>query len=182
MGFATESQVTAALARQWCCPVLLSGTAGTGVSHVPAIPLLLLESFQMVPVELVEATGTLLIAFSEGIDYTILYAIEQMLGYRTEACLMYPSTLQKRLQAQAPHRGSSDIIFERTDDPAECARIIGNYCAKLGAAEVRVARCGEHLWIRLERRRQPAVNLVLRAPSDAVADLRDFPSEVHPSV
>jgi len=62
------------------------------------------ESFQMMPVELVEATGTLLMAFSEGIDYTVLYAIEQMLGYHTEPCLVCPSTLKKSLQALARHR------------------------------------------------------------------------------
>jgi hypothetical protein len=167
LGFASESQVTAALARQWRCPVLLSGANLMDAGRLPAIPALLLESFQMMPVELVEATGTLLVAFSERIDYTVLYAIEQMLGYRTEACLTCPSTLQKKLQALAPQRGSSDIIFERMDDPRECARIIGNYSAKLGAVEVLVARCGEHLWIRLERLRQEAVNLVLSGPAQA---------------
>jgi hypothetical protein len=162
LGFASEQQVTAALARQWSCPVLRNGPAAIVASRFPAIPVLLLESFQMIPVELVEATGTLLMAFSEGIDYTVLYAIEQMLGYRTEACLVCPSTLRKSLQALARHRGPSDVVFERLEDADECAHIIGNYATKVEAEEVRFARCGEHLWIRLERVRQEAVTLVLR--------------------
>jgi hypothetical protein len=164
MGFATEHQVTAALARQWSCPVLRTGLAAIGARRFPPIPVLLLECFQMMPVELVESTGTLLVAFSEGIDYTVLYAIEQMLGYRTEPCLVCPSTLQRSLQALMRHRGSSDAVFDRVEDAGECAHIIGNYSAKVGAQEVRLARCGEHLWIRLERLRQEAVNLVLRVP------------------
>jgi hypothetical protein len=162
LGFATEDQVTAALARQWCCPVLRTDSAAIGDDCFPAIPVLLLEHFQMMPVALVESTGTLLVAFSEGIDYTVLYAIEQMLGYRTEPCLVCPSTLQKSLQALVRHRSSGDVVFDRVTDAGECAHIIGNYSAKVGAEEVRLAGCGEHLWIRLECRRQEAVNLVLR--------------------
>jgi hypothetical protein len=164
LGFATEPQVTAALACQWSCPVLRTDPGVLGASRFPPIPLLLLESFQMMPVELVEATGTLLVAFSEGINYTVLYAIEQMLGYRTEACLVCPRILQKSLQAQARRRGSSDVVFDRVEDIGECAHIIGNYSARVKAEEVRLARCGEHLWIRLERLRHDAVNLLLRVP------------------
>jgi hypothetical protein len=167
LGFATEQQVTAALACQWSCPVLRSGPGVLGGGRFSSIPVLLMESFQMMPVELVEATGTLLIAFSEGVDYTLLYAIEQMLGYRTEACLVSPSTLQKSLQTQARRQGSTDVVFDRVEDVSECAHIIGNYSAKIRAEEVRLARCGEHLWIRLERLRHEAVNLVLRVPAVA---------------
>ena len=165
LGFATEQQVTAALACQWCCPVLRSGPGVLGGGRFSSIPVLLMESFRMMPVELVEATGTLLIAFSEGVDYTLLYAIEQMLGYRTEACLVSPSTLQKSLQTRARRLGSTDVVFDRVEDVSECAHIIGNYSAKISAEEVRLARCGEHLWIRLERLRHEAVNLVLRVPA-----------------
>ncbi|MGD0570056.1 MAG: hypothetical protein ABSA78_16765 [Candidatus Sulfotelmatobacter sp.] len=166
LGFASEQQVTAALARQWSCPVLRAGAEQIGAGRVPAIPVLLLESFQMIPVELVEATGTLLMAFSDGIDYTVLYSIERMLGCRTDACLVCPSTLQQSLQTLARRRGSSDIVFDRVQNAGECIRIIGNYSANVRAQEVRLARCGEHLWVRLERLRQETVNLVLRLPAN----------------
>jgi len=174
LGFSTEVEVTAALARQWSCPVLRESAGATDPSRFsslfPAvfssafsgIPVPLLESFQMMPVELVEATGTLLMAFSEGIDYTVLYAIEQMLGYRTEACLVCPSTLRKSLEALGRERGTSVAIFEGMEDAGECAHIVGSYSARVKAEEIRVARCGDHLWIRLERLRQEAVTLVLR--------------------
>jgi hypothetical protein len=175
LGFVSEPQVTAALARQWSCPVLRAGPGELGAGRVPPIPALLLESFQMIPVELVEATGTLLVAFSEGIDYTMLYAVEQMLGYRTQVCLVCPSALQQGLQALAQRRQAGDIIFDRMGDTGECARIIGNYAAKMGSEEIRMARCGEHIWVRLEGRRREGVNLVVRAPADTTTALRLYP-------
>jgi hypothetical protein len=162
MGYSTEQEVTAALARQWCRPLLRFSPSALSVSRSPEIPFPLLEFFRMIPVALVEATGTLLMAFSEGIDYTALYAIEQLLGYRTEACLICPSVLQKILEELAQRRDASDVVFEHAADVAECARIAGNYSAKLGAEELRFAHCGEHLWIRLARRRKATVNLLLR--------------------
>lgn len=162
LGFATEREITAALARQWSCPLLRSNAAGLSADRSPQIPMPLLEFFRMIPVALVEATGKLLMAFSEGIDYTALYAIEQMLGYRTEACLVCPSVLQKSLEDLSRRRGAGDVVIEHVEDTGECARIVGNYSAKVGAEEVRFARCGEHLWIRLTRRRRETLNLVLR--------------------
>lgn len=164
LGYVSEQELTAALARQWSCPLLRSREPAIASGRTNSIPALLLESFQMIPVEMVEATRTLLIAFSEGLDYGVLYAIEQMLGYRTEACLVCPSTLQKSLRALVRQRESSDIVFDRTEDIGECARIIVNYSSKVGAEQIKLARCGDYLWIRLERPREHAVNLVLRSP------------------
>lgn len=162
LGFVTEQQVTAALARQWSCPMLRTAPKAMEASRFPAIPNLLLESFQMIPVELVEASGTLLMAFSEGIDYTVLYAIEQMLGYRTEACFVSPSILQTSLQKLARRPGPGDVIFDRIKDAGECAGIIGSYSTAVRAEVVRLAQCGEHIWVRLERAQEKTVTLVMR--------------------
>ncbi|MFZ0814071.1 MAG: hypothetical protein WAM78_01060, partial [Candidatus Sulfotelmatobacter sp.] len=152
------------------CPVLRSGPGELGaIRHLP-IPALLLESFQMIPVELVEATGTLLMAFSEGIDYTVLYAVEQMLDCHTEACLVCPSALQRGLQALAQRRGTGDVVFDRTESAGECARIIGNYATRIEAEEIRLAACGEHIWVRLQKRRSETVNLVVRTRRDVAPD------------
>jgi hypothetical protein len=167
LGFVTEHQVTAALARQWSCPMLRSAPKAMAPNRFPAIPNLLLESFQMIPVEFVEASGRLLMAFSEGIDYTVLYAIERMLGYRTEACLLRPSILQKSLENLGCRTGSGDVIFDRIKDAGECAEIIGNYCTMVRAEEVRVAQCGEHFWVRLERAQKETVTLLMRGWNQA---------------
>jgi hypothetical protein len=183
LGFVTEPQVTAGLARQWSCPVLRTLPDELGANCVLPIPALLLESFQMIPVELVKATGTLLMAFSEGIDYTVLYAIEQMLGCHTEACLVCPSSLQRGLQALGQRRGTGDVVFDHTEDAGECARIIGNYAARVGAEEIRLARCGEHIWARLHGLRCETVNLVVRTRRDeASAVSAHAPTTVAPAI
>jgi len=165
LGFATEEQVTAALARQWSCPVLRTGLMTAASRRFPAIPAKLLENFRMMPAELVEATGTLLMAFSEDINYPVLYAIEQMLGYHTEPCLVRPSTMEKSLQALGRQPRSKDVFFDGLQTTDECARIIANYAVKLRAEEVRVAGCGDHSWVRLERAQQNSVTLLLRISS-----------------
>jgi hypothetical protein len=167
-GFATELDITAALARQWGCPLLRSEAANLLVDHCPAIPLPLLESFQMIPVEPVEAKHSLLVAFSGGIDHTALYAIERMLGYRTESCLVTASTLRQGLLALAGIRVSDDVVFDRVED-SECAQIIGSYAARLAAREIRLARCGKHLWARFEREQGHPLNIVMTAPENSRA-------------
>jgi hypothetical protein len=160
LGFATELDITAALARQWGCPLLRGCAADLLADHCPAIPLPLLESFQMLPVEFGESNRRLLVAFSGGVDHTALYAIERMLGYHTEPCLVTASRLRQGLQTLAGIRVSDDVVFDGVED-SECAHIIGSYAAKLAARDIRLARCGKHFWVRLERAEGRALNIVL---------------------
>ena len=50
----------------------------------------------MIPVDYVDSPATLHIAFGEGIDYGVLYAIEQMVGCHTESCMAVPSFVRHR--------------------------------------------------------------------------------------
>jgi len=177
LGFVNEQQVTAALARQWSCPVLRSNSWNLA-PHVPQIPLTLLESFVMIPVDHVETTSTLHIAFGEGIDYSVLYAIEQMMGCHTEACMAVPSFVRKNLQSISRHRGESEVVFDRVADAGEFSRIIQSYCVRLASPEIRLAGCGPFLWVRLLRSSRPPLDLLLRSPqADSVGG---FPPAVLP--
>jgi len=161
LGFVTEQQVTAAVARQWSCPVLRTPPEALSLRRGPAIPLTLLRHFLMFPVDYVQATSTLHLAFGEGIDYRVLYAIEQMIGCRTEPCMALPSLLRQKLQAVAGHRGEREMVFDRASDPAEFIPIIRSYCVRVCASEVRVVSCGSHLWARLLRAGTHLVDLLL---------------------
>jgi len=165
LGFVSEQQVTAALARQWSCPVLRARSLNPVVLRAPRIPVTLLESFAMIPVDYVESSATLHVAFGEGIDYTVLYAIEQMLGCHTESCMAVPSFVRENLQTFSRRREDSEVIFDRVSDEAECSRIIRSYCARLSASEIRMAACGPHVWVRLLRRSGPPLDLLLRTPT-----------------
>jgi Type II secretion system (T2SS), protein E, N-terminal domain len=176
LGVVGQEQVTGALARQWSCPVLRIRSSGIVAHNFTSIPLALLEASQMVPAEFVEATGSLLMAFSNAVDYTALYAIDQMLGCRTEACFVCPGVLQEELQAILQVRRPTEVVFDRIEDAGECARIISSYSGKMGAEAVRLIRVGKHVWIRLERPLRETVNLILPSPpkilSQASAHMR----------
>ena len=209
LGFASEQQVTNALARQWSCPVLRadswrgkaflhstflnhaasnhaslspgsaqrgsitprsstfgsskSGPSTAGSGRPPQIPLTLLQSFFMIPVNYIEATETLHVAFGEGVDYGVLCAIEQMLGCHTEFCLAVPSLVRQHLDALAGPRVESEVAFDRVADSSELSRIIRSYSLRVSAAEIRLAACGPHVWVRLLRPSHPPLDLLLRS-------------------
>jgi len=221
LGFASEQQVTSALARQWSCPVwrvnatppggswqvrasLHPGLSKPGVSkpgpskpgfskpglsepglsqpgpakpgfskpsasRIPQIPRTLLESFVMIPVDYVEATATLHVAFGEGIDYSILYAMEQMVGCRTESCLAVPSFVHREIRALSLRRAESEVVFERVADGSEFSRIVRSYSIRLAASEIRLAVCGPYLWVRLFGPTRPPFDLLLGSSQDASA-------------
>jgi hypothetical protein len=165
LGFTGEQQITAALARQWSCPVVLrSHPAVAATRFLPQIPIALLESFTMVPIDFVEAQATLHVAFGEGIDYSVLYAIEQMTGCHTEPCMAVPSFVRNGLQALSGRRPDREVVFERITDAAEFSRIIRSYCARLSAHEIRLSSFGSYIWARLLRRSLPPHDLLLRSP------------------
>jgi hypothetical protein len=163
LGFVSEQQVTAALARQWSCPVLRVIPATLQSERGPTIPVVLLEYFSMIPIDFVEATATLYIAFGERIEYSVLYAVEHMLGCHTEPCLVAPSTLHNRLLAIVERGHRAEVVFDRVLDGAESARIVRSYVTRLAASEIRIARCGQYTWVRLARPAGDVINLLLRS-------------------
>ncbi len=164
LGFVDEQQVTAALARQWSCPVLRANTLVLRPRCIPQIPLTLLERLTMIPVDYVVSTSTLHMAFGEGIDYSVLYAIEQMIKCRTEPCMAAPSFVRSKLQLLSGSRGKGEVVFERVNDGAEFSRIIRSYCARLTVSEIRLANCGPYLWVRLLRPPRSSMDLLMRLP------------------
>lgn len=161
LGFISEQQVTAALARQWSCPVLRASFVSPGASRAPQIPITLLESFAMIPVDYVESTSTLHIAFGEGIDHSVLYAIEQMLGCHTRSCMALPSFVRQNLEPLLERRGEDEVVFDRVADDAEFSRIVRSYCLRLSVSEIRLVACGPHFWVRLLRPSRPPLDLLL---------------------
>lgn len=167
MGFVSEDQITAALARQWSCPVLLNRSSLPRTSRSPQLPLTLLENFTMIPVDYVDATSTLHLAFGDGIDHNVLYAIEKMTGSHTEPCMATSSFVRENLQNRLRHRSECEVAFECLADTAECCRIVGSYCARLSASEIRLAGCAPYIWVRLFRVSRPPMDLLFRTSSPA---------------
>ncbi len=149
LGFATSQQITAALGLQWSCPVLQS-SAIVDPECARVLPLRLLQSSRMLPIRFIASTRVFYLAFSDGLDHTALYAIEQMLHCRTDACLVEPSALERGLERIAREPRQGDVHFEGWHEAVEMARITCDYVLKLEAEQVQVVACGEYIWVRLQ--------------------------------
>ena len=166
LGFVNESQVTAALAAQWSCPVWPATSAPLSECAY-LLPITLLRAFQIYPLRFVVPTRTFYLAFSERLDHSILYAIAQMLQCRTEPCVMRSSILRSLLAGIEHIPRCADVLFESPEDHAEIARITCAYVLKLGAQQVRLATCRNYVWARLSSGNDTA-NLVFHLPADAL--------------
>jgi hypothetical protein len=146
LGYASDVIVAAALASQWSCPVIK--TIPTGVGSC-TIPFALLKAFGMAPVHFSSDRRMLHMAFADKIEHRALFAIEQMMKCKTDACLTTGAEIEAALVRMEQQNAGREKLFEAVSDPEERTRIISSYISTLNATEVRVAFCGELLWARL---------------------------------
>ncbi len=162
LGYVSQRQLTAALARQWSCPVFRADSRHPLPQGLPLLPFALMESARMIPVGYSRSSNTLHLAFSESVDYKILYAIEQMTQCRTAPCLALPDFVQREL-ALLPDQGASEAVFDCGAEISEMTRIVQSYCTRISAEEVRVANAGACTWIRLWRDSRSRLDLLFRS-------------------
>jgi len=164
LGFATEQDVTAALALQWGCPVVSSFDPST-VDSPGNIPLPVLEAFQMLPFNYAALNNTLYLAFGERVDHAALYAIEKVLDCRTQPCVAGRKSIARQLEFMRQLSHPGDVEF-RTRDLNEMARITSSYLTRLNPEEVRLSRIGRFIWLRLKAR-SAATNLLFCLQPDS---------------
>ncbi len=188
LGFASEQDVTTALALQWGCPVAISVDPSTVLSP-GNIPLPILEAFQMLPLNYASATKTLYVAFGERVDHAALYAIEKILACRAQPCVAGRKSIARQLEAMRQVPRPTDVEFGPMSDLAEMARIAASYTARLSPEEVRLSRIGRFIWLRLDvnrairpKTRSVTTNLVFRLSNESQHPIlltRPF-RELHP--
>jgi hypothetical protein len=177
LGFASEQEVTNALALQWGCPVATSFDPST-VQSLANILLPILEAFQMLPLNYAVATNTLYLAFGERVDHAALYAIEKILACRTQPCVAGRKSIARQLEFMRQLPRTTDVEFGPMHDLAEMARIAASYTARLSPDELRLSRIGRFIWLRLNvraelrpRTRSVTTNLVFRLAADSTRSL-----------
>ena len=165
LGFASEQDVTGALALQWGSPVVSSFHLGV-VDTPGSIPLPILETFQMLPANYAAATQTLYLAFGERVDHAALYAIEKMLACRTQPCVASRKQVARQLESMRQLGRPGDVEFV-TRDLGEMSRITSSYVNRVNPQDVRLSRVGHFIWLRLKAH-SAATNLVFNLqPSSA---------------
>jgi hypothetical protein len=178
-GVVTEPQVTRAVAMQWSLPVFPLEKWDGSLVWAHLLPFPLLEYCQMLPVHCAPASGRLHLAFSNRVDYTALYAIEQMLDFRTEPCLAQQSYIERALARLHQECRSADTFIEGPIEPALISRITLQQALNLRAQEIRVVSCSNNIWVRLLApngthdllfRPAPECSIPAPAPSTLVAN------------
>lgn len=149
LGFVTEQQVTTALALQWACPVV-PPIAVSELDCARLLPYRLMQQFRMLPIYFSRTNRVMYVAFSEGVDYTALYAIEQILECRTQACVTSNSAMSQALESLGHSRRSGELLFEGWRTIEEMARTTCSCMLKMGARVIRTVACGKYVWVRLK--------------------------------
>lgn len=159
IGAAGEREITKALGEQWGCPVLKTASLYVGICS--EIPLRLLEESLMIPVHYVPATRTVYMAFGRTIEYSPLYAIEQMLDCHAVPCAVTETIALREMDVARRSRMREDVVFEGGQTELEMTRIIRNYALQVHADEARFVKAGDYIWVQL-RRHDRKVDLLFR--------------------
>ena len=165
-GFVSEKQVTGVRAVQWSCPVF--SAPKHPIQTEIQIPSVLIQLYSAVPLHYVPRTKHLFVGFVHGVEYGLLYAIEQMTGCNTQPCFVTSSDfeiqmqLREQMQEQCDDTTPKELTFESVQTPVEMAQILCSHGVDIEADEAIISRCREYIWARLKYGAK-AVDLFFRA-------------------
>ncbi len=149
-GLVTEEQLTSALGVQWGLPVFhLAQTAGFAECAGLA-PLAILEASRMALVHFMPNSRMLYVAFSDGIDFTSLRALEQILRSNTQPCVIGEAEIEEALEEFRRMARPSETVLECPNSVQELAGTVTDWVESNRAERARAAISTEHLWVRLE--------------------------------
>jgi hypothetical protein len=177
-----EDQICVALGQQWGCPVfpLDRHTLPPFTRYSPPYPLL--AAAKAIPAFGTPDGRQWHIAFSERIDHTLLYALEEILVCQTFACVSRESAVNEALEQFRKHTSGKEICFDSVRDPGEMAATICSYAAQMDVRQLKVVRAGGHIWGALFQRGARR-DLLFRVPSvpdgrivePLLAQIKDYP-------
>ncbi|HXW90268.1 MAG TPA: hypothetical protein VEK33_06955 [Terriglobales bacterium] len=162
LGFATQQQVTAAVAAQWACPVF-----SIGDRPLPAgvrIPTRLLELYGMLPVHFSETGRKLMVGFITRVQHHMLSIIEHVTSCTATPCFITDNEYRRHLQALAVESAEHELVCDRPIGPAEIAKLVRDQISQTGGEEVRFGMCRDYLWVRLLGHQE--IDLLFRIQQD----------------
>jgi len=165
-----EDQICAALGQQWGCPVFPLDVQSIPMLPEDAPPFPLLAAAKAVPAFRSPDGRQRHIAFSERIDHTLLYALEEVLGCRTFPCVARQSAVCEALEQFHRFSPGDEICFDTMRDPREIAATVCSYATQMDIREIKAVPAGGYLWVALFRK-QIRRDLLFRAPGSASARL-----------
>ena len=177
LGMVNEEQLTQALGQQWACPVFPLELQTAKASWGELLPVPLLESAFAVPVHASPDGRLVHLAFADRVDHTLLYAVEQMLGCRTVACVAPATAIAHLLEQLRRTSAHEETSFDTLRDPRDVTSTIRNYAEELQATRISLARAAAYLWVRFHRDRSIR-DLLFRVLPEPVSASSDGPTGV----
>lgn len=148
-GVLTETVLTRTLGAQWSCPVFSLG-AYLPESVASALPRLLSSATGALPVR--AAGGRMLyVAFSRGIDRTLSYALQRILGMQVSAGIARDSEFVAA-QARYLETAAPRTRFIEAASGAILARTVTKLIERERPVEARLVRVHEYYWLRMWKR------------------------------
>ncbi|MGH9327444.1 MAG: hypothetical protein ACRD2B_12275 [Terriglobia bacterium] len=150
LGIVTEDQLTAMLGMQWGYPVFHLAQSPGFSECANMVPLHILEFSRMAPVHVLPISRTLYIAFSDGIDFSALRGLEQMLDYGTQPCVIGDAEMTEALEAIGRMDRPSEIVIDCPSSAHELAHVTRDWAASNHAEHIRAVNCPGCLWVRID--------------------------------
>lgn len=148
-GIVSETVLTRALSLQWNCPVFSPGAFRAG-EVASALPRFFAEALGAVPLRVLGGQ-TLCLAFSGGVDRSLAYAAERLLGLKVSSGLVRDSEFSAAqaefLAAPAPRSRLIEV-----SGATALARLVTSLIETEKPVEARLARVHGFWWLRLWRR------------------------------
>jgi hypothetical protein len=144
---APESLITTAVATQWSCPVFPLPSIDSSLARM--IPLALLERYHMLPVHLGHFGKKMYIGFAQGIDYSALYGIEQLMDCETKPCTIASSAWNEIVEQRQRGQVWDDVVIESRASAPEIAHMTRSYAQQIEATQIRYALVGDYIWVRI---------------------------------
>lgn len=150
LGIVTEEQLTTALGMQWGYPVFHLAQSPGFSECANMVPLHVLESSRMAPVHVLPTSRTLYVAFSDGIDFSALRGLEQMLDYGTQPCVIGETEMAEALEAISRMDRPSESVMDCPSSAQELACVTRDWAESNHAERIRAVHCPDCLWVRIE--------------------------------
>ncbi len=149
IGAVSEEQVTQILGLQWSIPVFPLKESRRFLECAHLVPFPLLEMAEMIPVHHIPTSQHLYVAFVDRVNYSALYALEQMLECHTEPCLAAQSHIMQALNELRTRPRPVEFLVDNISDHAEMAGTTLAHAIRLNAMDVKVSGFDGFIWARL---------------------------------
>lgn len=148
LGYARSQDVTAALAVQQNCPVF----ARMDIEHFAdtfRFPHLLARTYGGLPVHFNTRTQSLLLAFAAPLRQSLLGAAAHILQCEVVPCIIAENHHWTALERWESSATGEAVCIEGPHSSIEISFSIASYAEQTGAETCSMARCEDHLWVRL---------------------------------